>query len=166
MQRYAKQFTVVLWLTTTCMAGALPAQASTDLVGTWSLVASVAEKDGVRREQFGHGANGVLMLDDNGHFMLTIIGPDVPKFASNNRAHASAEESQAVVAGTIAMIGRYAVDEGRSTLTFFVDASTFPNWAGTTQKRVIVATTGDDLEYVTPTASSGGVGRVRWRRLR
>lgn len=166
MQRCAKQFTVVLWLTTTCMVGALRAEAGADLVGTWSLVASVAEKDGVRREQFGHGATGVLMLDDSGHFMLTIIGPDVPRFASNNRAHASAEESQAVVAGTIAMIGRYAVDKGRSTLTFYVDASTFPNWAGTTQKRVIVSATGDELEYVTPTASSGGVGRVNWRRLR
>jgi hypothetical protein len=166
MYRYARQVAVALWLTTACMVGSLHAETGGELVGTWSLVASVAENDGVRREQFGHGANGVLMFDATGHFMLTIIGTDLPRFASNNRAQASGDESRAVVAGTIAMIGRYAVDKPASTLTFYVDASTFPNWAGTTQKRLIVSAESETLEYVTPTASSGGVGRVTWKRLR
>jgi hypothetical protein len=166
MYRYAGQLGVALWLTTACMVSLSRAETGADLVGTWSLVASVAENDGVRREQFGHEPNGVLMFDDTGHFMLTIIGTNLPRFASNNRAQASADESHAVVAGTIAMIGRYAVDKDASTLTFYVDASTFPNWAGTTQKRLIVSAAGETLEYVTPTASSGGVGRVTWKRLR
>ena len=165
MLRYVKRLALVVGLTATCMVASLRAETK-DLVGTWSLVASVAEKDGVRREQFGHGASGILMLDGGGHFMLTIVGAGIPRFASDNRAQASAEESQAVVARTIAMIGRYAVDDAASTLTFYVDASTFPNWAGTTQKRMIVTATGDALEYVTPTASSGGVGRVSWKRMR
>lgn len=166
MQRYVAQMAVALWLAMPCMVGSSRAETGADVVGTWSLIASVAEKDGVRREQFGHGANGVLMLDASGHFMLTIIGVDLPKFASNNRAQATADESQAVVARTIAMIGRYAVDKTAGTLTFYVDASTFPNWVGTTQKRMLVSATDDALEYVTPTASSGGVGRVTWTRLR
>jgi len=165
MYGYPRQLALVLWLGTVCMAGSLRAETGTDVVGTWSLVASVAEKDGVRREQFGSGAKGVLMFDESGHFMLTIIGMNLPKFASNNRAEASGDESRAIAAGTIAMIGRYAVDKGGSTLTFYVDASTFPNWAGTTQKRLIVTASGDTLEYVTPTASSGGVGRVTWKRV-
>ena len=165
MYRYPRQMALILWLVTLCMADSLRAQTGTDVVGTWSLVASVAEKDGVRREQFGAGANGVLMFDETGHFTLAIIALNLPKFASNNRAEASGEESRAVVAGTIAMVGRYAVDKTASTLTFYVDASTFPNWAGTTQKRLIVTASGDTLEYVTPTASSGGVGRVTWKRV-
>ena len=64
-------------------AGAL-AQGTSDLVGTWTLVSSVAEKNGVRTEQFGTGAKGMLSLDARGHFMLTIIGPDLPKFASTS----------------------------------------------------------------------------------
>ena len=62
------------------------AQSASDVVGTWSLVSSVTEKDGTRTDQFGAGAKGMLTLDADGHFMLTIIGPDLPKFASNNRA--------------------------------------------------------------------------------
>ncbi len=155
-----------LWLAGACVASTVRAETPADLVGTWTLVASVSEKDGVRREQFGPSANGLMILDDSGHFMLTIIGSELPTFASGNRAQATTEESKAVVARTIAMIGRYSVDAGDKTLTFHVDASTFPNWTGTTQKRLIVVATRNALEYVTPTASSGGVGKVSWSRLR
>ena len=62
------------------------AQSVKDVVGTWTLVSSVTERDGKRTEQFGAGAAGMLSLDANGHFMLTIIGPELPRFASNNDA--------------------------------------------------------------------------------
>jgi len=159
-----KCLATALWLASLCVLSTALAQTPADLVGTWTLVASITERDGVRREQFGPKASGMMILDESGHFMLTIIGADLPTFASGNRAQATTEESKAVIARTIAMIGRYSVND--ETLTFDVDASTFPNWAGTTQKRVIVVGTHNALEYVTPTASSGGVGSVRWSRLR
>ncbi len=142
------------------------AQSANDLVGTWSLVSSVTERDGVRTEQFGTGAKGTLVLDAAGHFMLTIIGPDLPKFASNNRAAGTPEENQAVVSKSIAMIGDYFVSASDKTLTFKVESATFPNWNGTEQKRLLAPVEGDVLRYVTPTASSGGVGTVTWRRLK
>ena len=162
---------MTLCVTGLCLAatGATPiarAASTQDLVGTWALVRSVTEKDGLRREQFGANAMGMMSFDGMGHFMLTIIGADIPRFASGDRAQPTAEESKAVVARTISMIGRYAVDASDNTLTFHVEASSFPNWTGTTQKRVIVLVNADALEYVTPTASSGGVGTVTWRRLR
>ena len=163
---FAKGFVKLLWLAVVCTSPVVRAETTVDVVGTWTLVASVAENNGVRREQFGPGANGMLVLDESGHFMLTIIGSQLPTFASGNRAQATTEESKAVVALTIAMIGRYSIDAHDKTLTFHVDASTFPNWTGTTQKRLIVMATHEALEYITPTASSGGVGRVSWSRLR
>src|ERR1700682_630657 len=54
------------------------AQSVSDVAGTWVLVSSITEKDGVKTDQFGAGAKGTLSLDTNGHFMLTIIGPDLP----------------------------------------------------------------------------------------
>ena len=140
------------------------AQGAADVVGTWSLVSSVTEKDGARTDQFGAGARGSLMLDATGHFMLTIIGPDLPRFASNNRADGTAEENKAVMSRSIAMIGTYVVNPADKTLVFKVDSSTFPNWNGTEQKRLLASTSKDELRYVTPTASSGGVGTVTWRR--
>ena len=142
------------------------AQSTTDVVGTWALVSSVTEKDGTRTDQFGSGAKGMMILDADGHFMLTIVGPDLPKFASNNRAGGTPEENKAVVSKSIAMIGTYSVNPADKTLTFKVDSATFPNWNGTEQKRLLSSGNKDELKYITPTASSGGVATVIWKRVK
>jgi Lipocalin-like domain len=142
------------------------AQSASDVVGTWTLVSSVTEKDGTRTDQFGSGAKGMMTLDADGHFMLTIIGPDLPKFASNNRAGGTSEENKAVVSKSIAMIGTYSVNSADKTLSFKVDSATFPNWNGTEQKRLLSSSNKDELKYITPTASSGGVGTVTWTRAK
>jgi hypothetical protein len=126
----------------------------------------VTERDGTKTDQFGSGAKGMLVLEANGRFILTIIGSDLPKFASNNRAGGTPEENKAVVSKSIAMIGTYSVDSAAKTLTFKVDSATFPNWDGTEQKRLLSAGDNDELKYVTPTASSGGVGTVTWKRAK
>ncbi len=142
------------------------AQSTSDVAGTWTLVSSVTERDGTRTDQFGSGAKGMMVLDADGHFMLTIIGPDLPKFASNNRAGGTPEENKAVVSKSIAMIGTYSVNSGDKTLTFKVDSATFPNWNGTEQKRLLSSSNKDELKYITPTASSGGVATVTWKRAK
>jgi hypothetical protein len=144
--------------------GSARAEPTGDLRGTWVLVSSVTDKDGKKTEQFGSGATGMMTLDASGHFILTIIGPGLPRFASNNRAAGTPEEIKAVMSKSIAMIGTYSHNPADKTLTFKVESSTFPNWNGTQQKRVIVAVTKDELKYITPSASSGGVGTVTWRR--
>jgi hypothetical protein len=101
------------------------AQTALAVAGTWTLVSSVIERDGAKTDQFGSGAKGMLVLDANGRFVLTIIGPDIPKFASNNRAGGTPEENKAVVSRSIAMIGTYLVDPAAKTLTFRVESSTF-----------------------------------------
>ena len=142
------------------------AQSMSDVAGTWTLVSSVAEKDGTKTDQFGSGAKGMLTLDAQGNFMLTIIGPNLPKFASNNRAAGTPDENMAVVSKSIAMIGTYSVNSADKMLIFKVDSASFPNWNGTEQKRLLVSGNSDELKYITPTASSGGVGTVTWRRAK
>jgi hypothetical protein len=149
-----------------CLPSAASAQDKELLVGSWALVSSVTEKDGVKSDQFGSGATGMLSFDSAGHFMLTIIGPNLPKFASNNRAGGTAEENKAVVSSSIAMLGTYTVNPAEKALILKVDSATFPNWNGTEQKRLISSLSDGELQYVTPTASSGGVGTVTWKRLK
>ena len=67
---------------------------------------------------------------------------------------------------SIAMIGTYSVNSTDKTLIFKVDSASFPNWNGTEQKRLLAAGNPDELKYVTPSASSGGVGTVTWRRAK
>jgi hypothetical protein len=64
------------------------------------------------------------------------------------------------------MIGTYSVNSADKTLIFKVDGATFPNWNGTEQKRLLSSSSNDELKYVTPTASSGGVGTVTWKRAK
>jgi lipocalin-like protein len=142
------------------------AQSASDVVGTWTLVSSITEKYGTKSDQFGAGAQGMLALDADGRFMLTIIGSDLPKFATNNRAAGTPEENKAVVSKSIAMIGTYSVNPVDKSLTFKVESATFPNWNGTEQKRLLSSSGKDELKYVTPTASSGGVATVIWRRVK
>ena len=141
-------------------------QSPDDLRGTWTLDSSVIERDGAKIDQFGSGARGMMTLAPDGQFMLTIIGPDLPRFSSNNRASGTAEENKAVISKSIAMIGVYSLDLAAKALTFKVEASTFPNWNGTEQKREIVTATKDELKYVTGAASSGGVAMVTWKRTK
>lgn len=142
------------------------AQSANDVVGTWVLVSSVTEKEGVRTDQFGAGAKGMLSFDAAGRLMLTIIGPDLPRFASGNRADGTPEEYKAVMSKSIAMMGTYALNPAEKTLTFKVDSATFPNWNGTEQKRLLSSADKDELKYITATASSGGVATVTWRRAK
>jgi hypothetical protein len=155
----ASQVAMVSWSTAL-------AQSASDVVGTWTLVSSVTERDGTKTDQFGSGAKGMMTLDADGHFMLTIIGPALPKFASNNRAEGTSEENKAVVSKSIAMIGTYSVNAADKTLTLKVDSATFPNWNGTEQKRLLSSGNKDELKYITPTASSGGIATVIWTRAK
>jgi len=138
--------------------------AADNLHGTWLLVSSINDKDGVKKEQFGAGAQGMMILDPRGRFMLTIIGAGLPKFASNNRAAGTAEENKAVVSKSIALFGRYAHDPAGKTITLKIEQATFPNWNATEQKRIILAASKDELKYQTPQASGGGTGIVTWKR--
>src|SRR5205823_6428282 len=97
-----------------------------------------------------------------GRFMLTIIGADLPKFTSNNRATGTAEENKAVVSKSIAFFGSYSLAD--KTLTLKIETATFPNWNGAEQKRNLVTVSKDELKYITPSASGGGVGTVTWKR--
>ena len=95
------------------ISGPARGESASELVGTWTLVSSIMEKDGKKTDQFGPGAHGTMSLDANGRFMLTIIGADLPKFAANNRAAGSPEDNRAVVARSIAMLGTYSAKPGR-----------------------------------------------------
>ena len=142
------------------------AQSASDIVGTWTLVSSITERDGKQSDQFGPGAKGMMSLDASGRFMLTIIGADLPQFASNNRATGTPEENKAVVGKTIALFGSYSVNSTDKTITLKIESSTFPNWNGTEQKRSLITVTGDELKYMTARASGGGTATVTWKRAK
>ena len=136
------------------------AQSGQDLVGTWTLVSAITEKDATKSDTFGPYASGVLVFDASGLYTLTIIG-DLPRVASNNRGTATPEEAKGIVSGSIAHFGTYTVSD--KIITFNVQRSTFANWTTTDLKRPLVLT-GDQLVYRVEAASAGGTAAVTWER--
>ena len=56
--------------------------------------------------------------------------------------------------GSIAYFGTYSVSETDKVITFHIEGSTFPNWKGADQKRLIKLS-GDELTWTVPTPSVG-----------
>jgi len=146
-----------------CIVSSPQAQTADDLIGTWALESSVLVAGEKRTDQFGAGATGALTFDARGHFVLVILGPDLPRFASGNRAAATADEARAVMARSISMIGTYRLDG--SALHLVTTASSFPNWSGTDQIRTIQTLNAETLAYGNATASGGGQAIVTWKRM-
>jgi hypothetical protein len=136
-----------------------------DLVGTWTLVSVVTERDGTKFDTYGPNAKGFLVFDANGHYSIAFIAANLPKFESDSRSKGTADENKAVVAGSFAHFGTYVVDEADHSFTFQVDRATFPNWEGKNTKRSF-AITGDELVFTDPHASAGGVATTIFERAK
>ena len=142
------------------------AQTAKELVGTWTLVSITLEQDGKKTDMYGTDPLGQAIFDPNGHFSIMFIRSDVPKFASTNREAGTAEENKAAVQGSIAYYGTYSVSENGKVVTYHIEGSTFPNWRGTDQKR-LVKISGDELTLSNPTPSTGsGYASGVWKRAK
>ena len=139
-------------------AAAQQAPLKDQLVGTWTMVSSTA--------RFGTNPKGQMILLANGRYSFMISRLDVPKFAANNVTQGTADENAAVVKGVIANFGTWSFDEATKTLTTNVEASTYPNLNGASQKRVISSLTADELKYTNPTSAAGTVDEAVWKRVK
>jgi hypothetical protein len=120
------------------------------VLGTWTLVTETAYQGGKRTEPLGPNPLGSVMFDRGGQFMLMIARPGLPTFVANKRDAGTPEENKAVLEGSLAFFGTYSVSEADQVLTLHLEASTFPNWSGTGQKRSITLT-GDEMKWTNRT---------------
>jgi hypothetical protein len=136
----------------------LPSSAETakDLVGTWKYVVNETTRQDVSKvDTYGKEPKGIVMFDAHGNFVLFIAKPDPMKFSSNSRLNGTPEEYKSAVHNSIAYYGTYKVDETANTITWSIDAATFPNWYGVTQQRHF-SIKGDELRFTNKVGSSGG----------
>jgi Lipocalin-like domain len=161
-RRNALRLSAISALGLALSGGNAAAQSAKDLVGSWTPVSVDA---------YGPNPKGSLIFEANGRYSLQLIRPDLPKYQSNNRTQATPAEYRITVEGSLSHLGTYSVSG--TDLIFHVEASTFPNWTGTDQKRINLSVTGDELKY-TNLGPSGGYQRlvpadapfVVWRRVK
>lgn len=135
-----------------------------EIVGTWSAVSQYVDQDGKKLEPFGANPKGMVVYDSNGRFVLVLQRASLPRFVSNNRLTGSTDENKAIVQGSIAYFGRYSIDEVGKKINIHYEGSTYPNWDGEDQIRLI-SIAGDELTTISPVSAVGGgtVHLVLWR---
>jgi hypothetical protein len=138
------------------------------LIGSWALVSTrTTRTDGSVYGPYGPNEKGTLLFDSNGRFALILVNPDVPKYASNNREQPSQTEADAAAKGSFSFFGTYSVDEAERSFVFHIEASSFPNFNGSNQKRIIKEISADRLVFVNTTPpNSGGRAELIYRRLK
>ena len=156
--------TMAVWLLGgVLLASHVAAQTAQDLVGTWTATSITSDLGGNTVETYGANPKSILMFDANGRYALVIVRADLPAFASYNRTTGSPEENQAVVQGTIAHFGTYAVEA--DAIIFRIEAATLPNWSGAEQRRPFTLQR-NELRYAVPASSGGGTGSLVWVRAK
>jgi Lipocalin-like domain len=135
------------------------------LVGTWIYVSSTTTRaDGSKTEN--PNLKGVVIYTSDGHFAFVSVRADLPKLANPDRARATAEEAQAVVAGSIAYYGTYSINEVDRVIIPKVEGSTYANLIGTDQKRIITSLTADELRFTNPRTPAGVTLELVWKRAK
>jgi hypothetical protein len=162
------RYLAVAFVLLASLAGTAPpasAETAKDLVGTWKFTLNeTTRQDGSKFDTYGKEPKGIVMFDAGGNFALFIAKPDPAKFASNSRLNGTPEEYKAAVHNAIAYYGTYKVDEAAKTISWSIDASTFPNWYGVTQQRHF-SINGDELRFTNQVGSSGGSVLAVLKRL-
>ena len=135
------------------------------LVGTWMLASWEQQKgDGTKVWRYGENPVGIAFFDADGRYIISVMRSDRTKYASGALWQGTAEENKATADGTITYFGTYSVSEADSSIAIHIDGSSFPNWNGVDQKR-IVAITGDQLT-LTVRPPTGEIVDVVWKRAK
>jgi len=134
-------------------------------IGTWNLISITSGEGANQTLPYGPNPKGTMMVDPNGRFSIMVVRSDLPKFASSNRMSGTGDENKAIVQGSIAYFGTYSIDEATHVLTVNIEGSTFPNFTGGTQTRIL-SFDGDEVTYFNPTPSMGGSAKVTYRRAK
>jgi hypothetical protein len=143
---------------------AAPSTTESPLQGTWTLVA--ADKilpTGEQVRDYGASPTGRLIVDAEGRYSLQIFKSERPKFGGPDKSNGTAEEFKAAVLGSSTHFGTITVDSSAGTLTFAIEASSFPNWEETVQARSYTLKE-DVLTYRVPPRPDGSIPISVWKR--
>ncbi|OLU30455.1 lipocalin-like domain-containing protein [Pseudomonas sp. PA27(2017)] len=100
------------------------------VAGTWNLIAAMVESDGVISHPYGPEPKGRLVFTPDLYFVEFLHDPRIQRFQSNQRGGGTDAENRAVMAGSLALYGRYTVDAQGDFSGNTVEGSSFPNWTG------------------------------------
>ncbi len=102
-----------------------------NIAGCWKLVSGYLDNHGQRIDVLGPHPSGMVVFTEDLHFIVVVNNPDIPKFASGNRAKGTPEEYKTAATNSLGVYGTYTVDENGDFLEQHVTGSTDQNLNGT-----------------------------------
>ncbi len=138
-----------------------------NVTGTWSLISGYLDNHGTHIDILGPHPAGMLVFTEDLHFMVIVHNPDIPKFASGDRANATPEEYKTAVTNSLGVYGAYTVDENGDFGEEHVLGSTFQNMNGHTRGKdeIAVRVEGDRL-METQKIADGIAVHLDWERAK
>jgi Lipocalin-like domain len=106
-----------------------------NVAGCWTLISGYLDNHGKRIDILGPHPSGMLILTEDLHFTVIVTNPDIPKFASGDRANGTPEEYKTAVTSSLGVFGTYTIDESGDFLEQHVIGSTFQNMNGSSRGR-------------------------------
>lgn len=154
------RFLLLMLLFAASPASAEPFKKS-DLIGTWIYQSAYTEfPDGSRVNQFGDHPKGIFIVLRNGIYSHIVMSDTLPKVKSGLLKETAPDEQEALAEGILAHFGTWQADEKSGTLTVTIKSSSFPNFDGISQTRIVTVLNRSRLEYVNLTTTSGVGAKV------
>ncbi len=137
------------------------------LIGTWRLMSWENRSiDGQKISYpLGRDAVGYIMYSQDGYMSVTIMRPNRAKFAAGDLLGGSIEEKAQAAETYVSYCGRY--EFRGDTVIHHVELSSFPNWVGVDQER-LVKLKGNRLTLSTRPILLGGIeqtAHLNWERV-
>ena len=133
------------------------------IVGVWKTASIYNEQGGKKEHLYTDKPVGVTVFDKSGTYISWLSKPDLPKIAAGNRLKGTDAEYREIMKGMVAGVGTYTVEGDTVHIKWL--ASSYPNRAGTTEKRTYKIN-GDEMSSVNPSAASGGVSHSKLIRVK
>lgn len=133
------------------------------LVGTWSVESNVENYADGKTVSWGQTLKGLQIFDTGGRFIMM-------QAEVGSRTKADGNPALNPIGKMISYFGTYTVNETEKTLTYQIVGSSFPNWDGVEQKRVVATLDASKLVYKTaapiPSPQGPFVPVVTWTKLK
>jgi len=143
-------------------------KASDEFIGAWRLI-SYERRNAAGAVTYPMGQNpvGRLTYDSLGRMSAQIMRPDRAQSHAASAGSATADEKISAFDGYIAYYGTYTVNEKDHTVIHHVEASLYPNWVGSDQRRLYEFSDGRlILRAVNGAGGPGTESRLVWEKER
>lgn len=131
------------------------------LVGAWAYVSAYTLfPDGSRSYNFTETPHGIFIILRNGHYSHIVMSPNLPAVASGQLKNMTDAEAHMIATNILAHYGTWRADPKDGTFTVHIEQSSFPNFNGIDQVRIVDQLDDNVLTYENLQTTNGGNARI------